>query len=318
MNTAHRGARVEIRCAHVRTKSPPHSISGMVLAVLGLALSTSAMAEPINPMRDRVEQFRAERAVKYGLLPQGEQVEVVGGKVAKDGRWPFMTSLMDKMIADNFDSRFCGASLVSKRDILTAAHCITLTGATAKNTQVLVGTQDLTKGGRRVNIARITVHPDWNVNTTDSDVAVIRLAEDVNDIDPVDFAVSLQDEKKHASAGAPTWGMGWGSTQSDPPYPEQLLNVKLPVVDRSVCNSADSYDGAITRTMLCAGYDEGGKDTCGGDSGGPLVARDSSGKFRLQVGVVSWGEGCAQPHFYGVYSRLGVLGAWVREQIAKP
>ncbi|MEK8029894.1 serine protease [Ideonella sp. DXS29W] len=289
---------------------------------LGAAMLGSAGLLPVlaqaGTMREQVEAYQAQLSARHGGPVQDAQPEVVGGKPAKDGRWPFMASLMEKRIADNFDSRFCGASLISKRDILTAAHCITLTGATAKNTQVLVGTQDLTQGGRRINIASITVHPDWNEDTTDSDVAVIRLTEEVNDIEPVAFATTLKEENKHAATGKPTWGMGWGSTQSNPPYPEKLLNVRLPIVDREVCNSSDSYDGAITNTMLCAGFKEGGKDTCGGDSGGPLVAKDSSGEFRLQVGVVSWGIGCAQPDLYGVYSRLAVLGPWVKDQVAKP
>jgi len=70
--------------------------------------------------------------------------------------------------------------------------------------------------------------------------------------------------------------------------------------------------------MICAGYKEGGKDTCQGDSGSPLVVRDASKKWNLQVGVVSWGIGCAEPNYYGVYSRLGTLGEWVKEQIAAP
>lgn len=303
-----------MKSTHLKTALGHTALGTALLVGVGL-LPIAAQA---GSMREQVEAYQAQMSARHGGPIQDAQPEVVGGKPAKDGRWPFMASLMQKRIADNFDSRFCGASLISKRDILTAAHCITLSGANVKNTQVLVGTQDLTQGGRRINIASITVHPDWNIDTSDSDVAVIRLAEEVNDIEPVAFATTLADEDKHAATGKPTWGMGWGSTQSKPPFPEQLLNVRLPIVDREVCNSPDSYDGAITDTMLCAGYKEGGKDTCGGDSGGPLVAKDDSGRFRLQVGIVSWGTGCAQPDLYGVYSRLAVLGSWVKEQVAKP
>lgn len=284
-------------------------------AALCAAGTAPVLAQSGNPQRDRVHALQAEMAAYWGV-DLNAQPEVVGGKTAKDGRWPFMVALVDAGTASNYDAQFCGASLISKRDVLTAAHCAL--GSSPSEIQVLVGTQDLKSGGRRVNVARITVHPKYNRRSNDSDVAVLRLSEDVSDIVPVEFATTLADEDKYAAAGKPVWGMGWGETETTPHFPNQLQNVKVPVTDRAVCNAADAYNGKITDTMLCAGLAEGGKDTCQGDSGGPLVAKNSSGKFHLQVGVVSWGTGCAEPNKYGVYSRMATLGAWVKEQIAAP
>jgi len=72
------------------------------------------------------------------------------------------------------------------------------------------------------------------------------------------------------------------------------------------------YYGAssITDKMLCAGYKEGGKDSCQGDSGGPLVRRE--GNKHIQVGIVSWGIGCAFPDNPGVYSRVSEEIEWMR------
>jgi secreted trypsin-like serine protease len=90
-----------------------------------------------------------------------------------------------------------------------------------------------------------------------------------------------------------------------------LREVKVPLVSRAACNSLRSYAGFVSARMICAGLPAGGKDSCQGDSGGPLLVKGPDGKFDLQAGIVSWGAGCALPHFYGVYSRLAALGAWV-------
>lgn len=64
--------------------------------------------------------------------------------------------------------------------------------------------------------------------------------------------------------------------------------------------------------MLCAGYKEGGKDSCSGDSGGPLsIVNDDD--IRTLIGVVSWGGGCAQPKYVGVYARVTSVRTWIRE-----
>jgi trypsin len=291
-------------------------LRGATVAALCAGTAFVAHAESGNPQRDRVMAYQAERAARLGVPFGDVHAEVVGGKPAKPGRWPFMVALLDAGTSDNYNAQFCGASLISPRDVLTAAHCVA--GASPAQIEVLVGTQDLRSGGRRVDVSRITRHPKYNAWTSDSDVAVLRLAEAVNDIEPVQFITSLRHEGKFAPTGRTSFGMGWGDTESNPRFPTVLYNVKVPVVDREVCNSADSYDGRITDTMLCAGLAEGGKDTCQGDSGGPLVVKNADGAFHLQVGVVSWGFGCADPHHYGIYSRMATLGAWVSDQVNQP
>lgn len=58
--------------------------------------------------------------------------------------------------------------------------------------------------------------------------------------------------------------------------------------------------------MLCAGYTSGGKDACQGDSGGPLVSGST------QVGIVSWGRGCAAANYPGVYASVASLRSWIQ------
>merc|ERR1711991_1128309 len=91
---------------------------------------------------------------------------------------------------------------------------------------------------------------------------------------------------------------GWGnqSTITDD-FPNMLQKVQVPLVSNEVCNSTEAYGGQVQNTEMCAGLAQGGKDSCQGDSGGPLVIRQN-GDY-VQAGIVSWGDGCAQPNKYG-------------------
>jgi secreted trypsin-like serine protease len=97
-------------------------------------------------------------------------------------------------------------------------------------------------------------------------------------------------------------------------YPKELQQVQVPIVSLSDCK--ESYGSEITARMICAGLPAGGKDSCQGDSGGPLIVRDSQGRWQVLAGIVSWGEGCALPGFFGVYSRVAVLRKWLIDTMA--
>ncbi len=293
-------------------------VLGIAAAVAGPAM---AQSEQVNTLRAQVQAHRAQMAARAGLPPSssgsGIGTDIVGGKPAPDGRWPFMVALLSSSIPSNYDAQFCGASLISGRDVLTAAHCVV--GSSAKSIQVLVGTQDLNAGGRRIDVEHVTTHPKYNPRTSSNDVAVLRLKTEVTDITPTGYIETVDEETRVAPAGRKTAAMGWGNTEDVPAFPSALKQVKLPMVDRTVCNGADAYNGQITQSMICAGdYELGGIDTCQGDSGGPLIAKGPDGKFNRQVGITSWGLGCADPKKPGVYSRLATLGSWVSQQVAKP
>jgi secreted trypsin-like serine protease len=195
--------------------------------------------------------------------------------------------------------------------VLTAAHCVK--GSRPAEIHVLTGTQSLTSGGVRRRVASLTVHPNYRSRTSDYDVAVIMLTAAVNGINPV-LLLNRSAEADLAATGTMSYVTGWGDIAKGgaTQYPVKLYEVRVPIVARSICNAGISYDGALTGRMICAGLQQGGKDSCQGDSGGPMTVQDRGHRWRIQAGIVSWGEGCALKNFYGVYSRLAVLSSWVR------
>jgi trypsin len=68
----------------------------------------------------------------------------------------------------------------------------------------------------------------------------------------------------------------------------------------------------ITTHMFCAGEPMGGKDSCQGDSGGFIGALLEAGGW-VQLGIVSWGIGCARAQLFGVYTRVGDYTAWIQQ-----
>jgi len=182
--------------------------------------------------------------------------------------------------------------LIGPNTVVTAAHCSDF--VTSQVVQVLTGTLKLDGSGTRHDVTSIQIHENWNPDTFDNDVAVWKLATPATGT----FATLATAE---APAGVQLLATGWGTLTQGGVRPVDLMKVQVPVVELSNCNDANSYDGAITAQMFCAGLDAGGKDTCQGDSGGPLTG--GAGNAVLN-GIVSWGQGCAQANLFGVYTKV--------------
>ncbi|WP_309114458.1 serine protease [Saccharothrix sp.] len=222
---------------------------------------------------------------------------VVGGDRVKIADHPWVV-----YITDASGNQFCGGTLVAPTKVVTAAHCAA--GRTARSTRVVVGREDKQSDeGRVVRLASIWTHPDYITADRGDDVAVLTLREPV-----AERPARLADSTALYAPGTGAFGLGWGRTGEQSPASRYLMGVTLPVVSDEDCENAYfQYDG---RSMVCAGYAEGGKDTCQGDSGGPLVVGDTL------IGITSWGEGCARAGKYGIYSRVVAYQPILSEQIA--
>uniref|UniRef100_A0A3P9MCU4 Peptidase S1 domain-containing protein n=1 Tax=Oryzias latipes TaxID=8090 RepID=A0A3P9MCU4_ORYLA len=232
---------------------------------------------------------------------------IVGGQDAPAGFWPWQVSLQTS-------SHFCGGSLINNQWVLTAAHCFPSRSASGVN--VVLGLQS--QHGSNPNrvsqtIATLIIHPNYNSKTEDNDIALLQLSSPVtfnNYITPV----CLSATNSTFYSGVNTWVTGWGDigTNVSLPAPQNLQEVQVPIVGNRQCKC--SYGASsITDNMMCAGLLAGGKDSCQGDSGGPLVIKQNN--RWIQAGVVSFGNGCAEPNFPGVYTRVSQYQTWINTQI---
>jgi secreted trypsin-like serine protease len=122
-----------------------------------------------------------------------------------------------------------------------------------------------------------------------------------------------EEEGPAITEGATTIVVGWGDTAEGGETSNVLRQVSVPIVNNDTCRSFEDY-GHLTENMFCAGNAEGGQDACQGDSGGPIFMMFDG--TPTQVGIVSWGIGCARPNAPGVYTRLSRYVGWVRETTA--
>ncbi|MET9831458.1 serine protease [Streptomyces sp. NPDC006385] len=210
---------------------------------------------------------------------------VVGGTPAAQSEFPFMVHL----------SMGCGGALYKKDVVLTAAHCID--GGSGNNTRITVtaGVNDLNSSAAiKVKSTKVKLAPGYAGEG--KDWALIKLAR------PID-----KPTLKIATTDRYNRGMftiaGWGDTQEGAGTgTTKLRKASVPFVADRTCKRHYG-NRLVSKEELCAGWQRGGIDTCQGDSGGPMFRKDDANKW-IQVGIVSWGDGCARTGVPGVYTEV--------------
>lgn len=212
---------------------------------------------------------------------------IINGVNATVDRYPYTASLQDG------DFHFCGGSLVAPDIVLSAAHCAPgLNGI--EPTRIVLNPHDLSNHIEDSEVHAVqdfVQHPLYGtLGLYDHDFMLIKLDETSSL--PI---VRLNTDETLPTLGSSLQVMGWGTTTAGfSNAPDILQEVDVVTISNAECSSASSeYEANVTPDSLCAA--EVNQGSCQGDSGGPLVIPGTGSDLDVQVGVVSWGIGCAEP-----------------------
>uniref|UniRef100_A0A0P6J6A4 Mannan-binding lectin serine protease 1 n=1 Tax=Heterocephalus glaber TaxID=10181 RepID=A0A0P6J6A4_HETGA len=267
---------------------------------------------------------------------------IIGGRNAEPGLFPWQALIVVEDTSRVPNNKWFGSgALLSESWILTAAHVLrsqrrgnTVVPVSKEHITVYLGLHDVRDKSAAVNSSatRVVLHPDFNIQNYNHDIALVQLQEPVP-LGPHVMPVCLP--RSEPEGPAPHMlGLvaGWGISSPNVTVDEIISSgtrtlsdilqyVKLPVVPHAECKASyasRSGNYSVTENMFCAGYYEGGKDTCLGDSGGAFVTLDDLHQHWVVQGLVSWGgpEECGSKQVYGVYTKVSNYMDWLWEQMS--
>ncbi|XP_026848307.1 trypsin I-P1 isoform X1 [Drosophila persimilis] len=268
-----------------------------------LSLSTGHTSSPHNEPSD---------AGKFVILPK-----VVGGYSITIAQVPFQVSVRRRSMHERTYGLglICGGALISQRVVCSAAHCFAVNNSYnpvrfygPKLFVVVAGSTQIDQADRNTKeylVQQIIGHSDYNATTLENDIALIFLNGYVSWSSKTVRAIPLA--TKAQREGTTCLINGWAAKISPKVGKSgSLQQAPVPILNPSLCRAI--Y--LLPMSQLCAGFMQGGIDACQGDSGGPLIC---DGQL---AGIISWGVGCADPGFPGVYTNVSYFVDWIRSMNA--
>ncbi|KAH8374411.1 hypothetical protein KR200_002079 [Drosophila serrata] len=249
---------------------------------------------------------------------------IVGGEVTTIAEFPYQASVQ------LHGQHICGAAIIGHHFILTAAHCFEEPYSPEDYT-VRVASSEHASGGHLLSLRQVITHGGYNPQSHDNDLALLILNARLNfteDVQPVPLATEMEPPTVATRLLVSGWGFqGEDGGDNEVGVSPQLRFVDVDLVESQQCRRAYRQVLPITQRMICAARP--GHDSCQGDSGGPLVGFSSEageeaagegegegagGQGKL-YGIVSWGLGCANPNYPGVYTNVAAFRNWINAHI---
>lgn len=179
---------------------------------------------------------------------------IVGGTRVRTNKYPWIA----QMLRGTF--QFCGATLINDRYALTAAHCVYGMDMNSISIRLLQLDKNSATQGILRKVTFVHMHRLYNPTTLQHDIALLKLDQPVPLLDPI-RPVCLPTSANHNFDFKKAIVAGWGLTSDGGVQSSYLQEVVVPVLTNAQCR-ATSYKSMIVDTMLCAGYLQGGKDSC--------------------------------------------------------
>jgi hypothetical protein len=274
-------------------------------SAVGLDISSFKVEYQAQSARDR----SLRRSSLTNEFPGDTWSRIVGGSFPGIDGFRYMAA---EVRVDDDDQPFgwCGGSFVALNWIITAAHCLEDGWSPAEYVYGLarwrdvLGLADDSSDSYYAQSADIYLHPNYNADTFENDIALVRLESNADLTNASVLPLLNSSSSGPLEDGDTLVVSGWGDT-TDGGSPSGYLKATTVTVD-SDCGSYPAGE-IFEAEMFCAGA--ASTDSCQGDSGGPIV-KEISGVKHL-AGIVSWGYGCAQPGYPGVYARVSHYIDWI-------
>ncbi|CAH0723845.1 unnamed protein product, partial [Brenthis ino] len=233
-------------------------------------------------------------------------MRIVGGRRAEPHSFPWTVAILKG------NHVHCGSALITDRHLLSAGHCFKWDDFKTMNVLLGLDTLDDQENVEKRRISNVIIHEGFRSTAVrdENDIAIATLNYPVKFSDVI-IPICLP-QPGQTFGGTMGTIVGWGRLGVDKSTSKSLMKASLKILNDESCMRS-KLSSHLKPMMMCA-YSQG-KDGCQGDSGGPLVVFENDGKY-VQAGVVSWGIGCADPRYPGVYTKVSQYVNWIKEHTA--